>query len=212
MLCKLSEVDVLIQPSARGVWQEIERHLGPFVARRLADPNDVDDVLQNIYVRIQTGVADLRDTERFGPWVYQLARSALADHGRSRARNPLATNCPTVAEEIPAPPSDEEEGTAERELAQYLAVFVAALPSPYREAITLTELQRMSQKDAAEMLGISLSGVKSRVQRGRRQIQEMLQACCDIALDARGRVLSYDRRTDGRVPENCCDEVKDCKC
>lgn len=202
----------MIQPSARGVWQEIERHLRPFVVRRLADPNDVGDVLQEIYVRIQTGVVDLRETERFGPWVYQVARSALADHGRTRARHPLAANAPTVAEEIPAPPSDEEEGTAERELAQYLAVFVAALPSPYREAITLTELQGMTQKDAAEMLGISPSGMKSRVQRGRRQIQEMLQACCDIALDARGRVLSYDRRTDGRVPENCCDDVAKCKC
>lgn len=83
----------------------------------------------------------------------------------------------------------------------------------YREAITLTELQGMTQKDAAEMLGISLSGMKSRVQRGRGQIQEMLQACCNIALDARGRVLSYDRRKDARVPENCCDEIiKDCKC
>ena len=75
-----------------------------------------------------------------------------------------------------------------------MAVFVAALPSPYREAITLTELQGMTQKDAAEMLGISLSGMKSRVQRGRQQISEMLQACCEIALDARGHVVSFDRR------------------
>jgi RNA polymerase sigma-70 factor (ECF subfamily) len=202
----------LIQASARGTWQEIERHLRPFVARRLADPSDLEDVLQDIYVRIQAGIAKLRDTERFGPWVYQLARSALADHGRARARHPLPASVPTEEAEAPMPPSDEEEGRAERDLASYIAVFVAALPSPYRQAITLTELQGMTQKDAAEMLGISLSGMKSRVQRGRQQIQEMLQACCVIALDARGHVLSYDRRTNGEVPENCCDEIKDCKC
>jgi RNA polymerase sigma-70 factor (ECF subfamily) len=201
----------LIQPSARGVWQEIERHLRPFVARRLADPNDVGDVLQDIYVRIQGGVADLRDTERFGPWVYQVARSALIDHLRSRARHPLAANAPPEQADVP-PSSDEQEGNAEQELAQHIAVFVAALPSPFREAITLTELQGMTQKEAAEMLGISLSGMKSRVQRGRRQIQAMLLACCEIALDARGRVLSFDRREDGRVPKNCCAEIKDCKC
>jgi RNA polymerase sigma-70 factor, ECF subfamily len=202
----------LIQPSARGAWQEIERHLRPFVARRLSDPHDQADVMQDIYLRIQAGVADLRATELFGPWVYQVARSAVADHGRSRARHPLPTNAPSDADERSAPPADEEEGSAERELATYIAVFVAALPSPYREAITLTELQGMTQKDAAEMLGISLSGMKSRVQRGRRQIQEMLQACCEIALDARGHVLSYDLRSDGRVPENCCEELKNCKC
>jgi len=202
----------VIQPSARGVWQEIERHLRPFVARCVPEPDDVGDVLQDIYLRIQSGVGELRDTERFGPWVYRLARSALADHGRARLRHPVPTDAPPGEDELPAPPSDAEEGTAERELARYLVVFVAALPAPYRDAITLTELHGMTQKGAADMLGISPSGMKSRVQRGRRQIQEMLQACCDIALDARGHVLSFDRRTDGRVPENCCDEVKDCKC
>jgi RNA polymerase sigma-70 factor (ECF subfamily) len=202
----------LIQPSARGVWQEIERQLRPFVARHVADPNDVGDILQDIYLRIQAGVGELRDTERFGPWVYRLARSALADHGRQRARHPVPTEAATGEDKLPAPPSEEEEGTAERELAQYLVVFVAALPLPYRDAITLTELQGMTQREAAEMLGISLSGMKSRVQRGRRQIQAMLEACCDIALDARGRVLSCDPRTDGRVPENCCDVIKDRKC
>jgi len=202
----------LIQPSARGVWQEIERHLRPFVARRLSDQNDLGDVLHDIYLRIQAGIADLRDTERFGPWVYQVARNALVDHGRSRARHPLPAEVSASVAEFSAPPSDEEEGEAERQLARYMTVFVAALPSPYREAITLTELQGMTQKDAAEMLGISLSGMKSRVQRGRRQIQEMLQECCEIALDARGHVLSYDRRADGKVPENCCEELKNCKC
>jgi RNA polymerase sigma-70 factor (ECF subfamily) len=201
----------VIQPNARGVWVELESQLRPFVARRLDDASDVDDVLQDIYLRIQAGVEALRDTERFGPWVYQVARSALADHGRARARHPLpATAKP--AEDAAAPAGLPAEDDAEQGLARNLAVFVAALPSPYREAVTLTELQGMTQKDAAEMLGLSLSGMKSRVQRGRQQIREMLQACCEIALDARGHVLSYERRADGKMPENCCEEAKKCEC
>jgi RNA polymerase sigma-70 factor (ECF subfamily) len=70
----------------------------------------------------------------------------------------------------------------------------------------------MSQKDAAEMLGISVSGMKSRVQRGRQQIREMLLACCEIALDPRGHVVSYGRRADGKAPDNCCDAIKKCEC
>jgi RNA polymerase sigma-70 factor (ECF subfamily) len=201
----------LISPSARGVWQEIDGHLRPFVARRLADPNDLGDVMQDIYLRIQSGLPSLRDAERFGPWVYRVARSALVDHGRSRQRQRLAVG-EEVAADLPDPIPDEEDGGAERELAKHLAVFVAALSSPFRQAITLTELQGMTQKDAAEMLGISLSGMKSRVQRGRQQIQEMLLACCDIGIDARGRVMSYERRADSVVPANCCDETKGCKC
>ena len=200
----------MIQPNARGAWQELEGQLRPFVARRLGDASDVDDVLQDIYLRIQAGVGTLRDSERFGPWVYQIARSALADHGRSRARQTQPAK--GAAEETLAPSQTADENEAEQGLAQNLAVFVAALPSPYREAVTLTELQGMSQKDAAEMLGISLSGMKSRVQRGRQQMRQMLQSCCEIALDARGHVVSYDRRADGKVPDNCCDALKKCEC
>jgi RNA polymerase sigma-70 factor (ECF subfamily) len=143
---------------------------------------------------------------------WRAARSPITD---GRALATLWRSALRAEPEAPAPSTlapEDGDGSAEQGLAQNIAVFVAALPSPYREAITLTELQGMSQKDAADMLGISLSGMKSRVQRGRQQIREMLQACCEIALDARGRVLSYDRRADGKVPENCCDALKKCDC
>jgi RNA polymerase sigma-70 factor (ECF subfamily) len=201
----------LIDANARGVWAEVEKHLRPFVARRVDDPTDVGDVLQEIYLRVQTGLPDLRDSERFGPWVYRVARNALADHLRSRARHHPegARDAPSEIAEAAVP---DDEPDAERELATYLTTFVAALPTPYREALVLTELQEMNHKDAAQMLGISLPAMKARVRRGRQQIQQMLEACCDIALDARGHVLSYDRRPDGTVPKNCCaDDDKSCK-
>ena len=72
----------------------------------------------------------------------------------------------------------------------------------------------MSQKDAAEMLeNLVSSGMKSRVQRGRQRFARCFRACCEIALDARGHVLSYDRRADGKVPETCCEVAgKKCEC
>lgn len=91
-----------------------------------------------------------------------------------------------------------------RELEAKLRPFVAMLPSPYREALTLVELEGLTQKQAAEMLGISLSGMKSRVQRGRLQLRKGLEDCCHIAQDARGRLVSCEPRPDGRMPDGCC--------
>ncbi|MBK8239755.1 MAG: TauD/TfdA family dioxygenase [Deltaproteobacteria bacterium] len=71
---------------------------------------------------------------------------------------------------------------------------------PYREALTLTELEGLTQREAAEMLGISLSGMKSRVQRGRAQLRRALEVCCDIDVDVRGRVIGYTPRPDGTLP------------
>lgn len=190
----------MIDPAARGTWRDLDVKLRPFIARRVRAASDVDDVLQDVFLRMQRGLAGLREDERFGAWVYQVARSAIADHQRAAQRHPVAEGEPL--EEAAA--VEDDESTVERELASYIAPFVAMLASPYREALTLTELEGLTQKDAALMLGISLSGMKSRVQRGRQQLRKALEDCCHIALDARGRVVACEPRSDGKLPDGCC--------
>ena len=141
--------------------------------------------------------------ERFGPWVYQVARSAIAEHRRQAARHPLAGAAP--AEQAAPDLGDEgDDGAVARELATYIAPFVAMLPSPYREALTLTELEGLTQAEAAERLGVSWSGMKSRVQRGRVQLRAALEACCAIERDVRGKVVGFERRSDAVTPTGCC--------
>lgn len=191
----------MIDPAARGAWRALEAKLRPFVARRVRFEPDVDDVVQDVFLRMQRGLAGLRDDERFGPWVYQVARSAIVDHQRVAAKHRVVAA--DGLEDQPLEPDDDDRAVEEA-LATYLAPFVAALPSPYREALTLVELEGLTQKQAAEMLGVSLSGMKSRVQRGRVQLRRALEACCAIAVDVRGRVVACEPRVDGRLPEGCC--------
>jgi RNA polymerase sigma-70 factor (ECF subfamily) len=191
----------MIDAATRGAWQSLEAKLRPFVARRVHAAVDVDDIVQDVFLRMQRGLGALRDEDRFGPWVYQVARSAIVDHQRRAAKHLVVD--PDEAADVAIDVEDDDRAV-ERELASYIAPFVAMLPSPYREALTLTELEGLTQKQAAEMLGISLSGMKSRVQRGRQQLRGALEDCCHIALDVRGRVVSCEPRPDGKVPESCC--------
>lgn len=181
----------MIGPDARCAHRTLEAQLRPFVARRVS-PADVDDVVQNVFLRLQRGIDGLRDDERFGPWVYQVARSAIADQRRSRARHPLADG--EAPEQATLAPDSAEDVDLACDLANYAAALVATLPSPYREALTLTEIEGQTQKAAAEMMGISLSGMKSRVQRGRQMLRKLLDECCEIALDVRGRVIACEPR------------------
>lgn len=190
----------MIESAARGSWRELEAKLRPFVARRVRSQVDVDDVLQDVFLRMQRGLAGLRDEERFGPWVYQIARSAIVDHQRVAAKFRVVD---ADGREEPLLEDDDACAVGE-ELAGYLAPFVATLPSPYREALTLVELEGLTQSQAAVMLGVSLSGMKSRVQRGRARLRKALEDCCDVALDARGRVVGFEPRPDGRLPDGCC--------
>jgi RNA polymerase sigma-70 factor, ECF subfamily len=201
--CLLRTEGLLVIESAfRGAWRDLEAKLRPFIARRVRSQVDVDDVVQDVLLRVQRGLSELHDDERLGPWVYQVARNAIVDHLRVSAKHRVVDGA--GLEEQPRE-DDASDRAAEEELASYVAPFVAMLPSPYREALTLTELEGLGQKQAAEMLGISLSGMKSRVQRGRVQLRKALEDCCHIAVDVRGRVMAVEPRPDGCLPEGCCD-------
>jgi len=191
----------MIASDARGAWQDLEARLRPYVARRVA-PGDAEDVLQEIFIRIHRGMSALRDGESFGGWVYRIAQSCIADAARARARSPLS-----LVEEPPdvAISLDAESDGLQSELGACVAFFVARLPAPYREAVTLTELEGLTHKDAAEMLGVTLSAMKSRTLRGREKIRDMFEECCRISVDCRGRVTACEPRALESIPPDCRD-------
>jgi RNA polymerase sigma-70 factor (ECF subfamily) len=171
-------------------WQDVAARLRPFIARRVS-PSEIDDVMQDVFVRMQRGLPGLRDEERFTSWLFQIARNSVADHARARARHPL----PNESEgELPAPEREDDDREAAVALAGCVSMFVAQLASPYREAITLVELEGRTTKEAADLVGISVSGMKSRVQRGRAQLRGLFEQCCEIAVDARGKPTDFARR------------------
>jgi len=190
----------VIPAEARGAWRDIEARLRPYIARRVASAAEVDDLVQDILVRVHKGLATLRDDESFGGWVYRIAARALADAAKAHARDPIARGA-EIADLVGG--DGDEAADLQLELGECVALFVARLPSPYREAITLTELQGLTQKEAAEMLGTSLSGMKSRVQRGREKIRGMFEQCCEISVDCRGRVVDCEARDLEQIPEDC---------
>jgi RNA polymerase sigma-70 factor, ECF subfamily len=193
----------MISTEARGAWRDIEARLRPYVARRVASAAEVDDIVQEVLVRVHKGLATLRDEDRFGGWVYRIAARTIADAVKSRARDPIARGADVVDVVEAVDGGADEAADLQLALGECVALFVARLHSPYREAITLTELKGLTQKEAAEMLGTSLSGMKSRVQRGREKIREMFEECCEISVDCRGRVVDCEARDREQVPEDC---------
>lgn len=178
----------MLDASARGAWDLLAERVGAFIARRLPH-EDAEDVRQEVLLKIFKGAPDLNDDARFGPWVYSIARNAVVDRMRSRqlptAELENAPESRTTAQEPDAAP-----------LLDCVAPFVARLPSPYRDALTLTDLRGLTQQEAAEMSGVTLSGMKSRVQRGRRMLREMFEECCQLTVDARGKVIDANRRSE----------------
>lgn len=171
----------------------IAEAIGAFVGRRVRRPEDAEDVTQEALLRLYRSAERLRDERALEGWMYQIARSAIIDHQRRSGARPEAADADdleTLADE-PAP-----EPRAEEELATCLAPLLARVPDDYRQALELTDLAGMSQTQAAAQLGLSVSGMKSRVQRGRRLLRAEVGRCCRVELDARGALADASIRDD----------------
>jgi RNA polymerase sigma-70 factor (ECF subfamily) len=176
-------------------WRELRARLGAFVGRRVGNPEDAEDVVQDVFVRMQRNIDALTSADRLDAWAFRIARNAVADHYRSRGRRDLTGEAASKAMEGLGADAAEPTSDARAEMAHCIAPMVRGLPDTYRRAIELTELEGMSQA-AAERLGLSVPGAKSRVQRGRARLQAMLLRCCQIETDRRGRVVAFETRED----------------
>jgi RNA polymerase sigma-70 factor (ECF subfamily) len=164
-------------------WQVLRQDLFRFVRRRVHHEADAEDIVQEVFLRAGKHIDALRDHERLSAWLYRIARNAIIDHHR---RGPA----PSPDE----PPPPDLENPSAQELSWCLAAFVHALDEPYRAALILTELQGLTQAEAAALEGVPLSTMKSRVQRGRRKLRQQVEACCEVALDRRNTIQSYQVR------------------
>ena len=175
------------------LWDAFAPPLRAFLARRVPAGVEPEDLLQEVFLRVVKHLDSLRSTERPEAWLFQIARNALRDSLRARQRKDGRTDPLEVD-----PPADADPAAvrgSEEELAPCLTPMIGRLAEPYRTAIELTSLQGLTQAEAARRAGISLSGMKSRVQRGREQLRQMLVRCCEIDVDVRGGVSDFHLRS-----------------
>ena len=170
------------------IWNDYAARLRAFIRGRLDDKAEADDVLQEVFLRIHTGLCCKEAATRLEGWIYRVTRNLIAD--RYRRRRPLEE----LPDDLSAPARDPVDGDPRTRLAFSLRRTIDELPSPYREALVATEYEGLSQRQLAEREGISLSGAKSRVQRAREKLRELLLACCHFELDRLGRIVDYHRR------------------
>ncbi|WP_214370741.1 sigma-70 family RNA polymerase sigma factor [Pseudonocardia sp. H11422] len=182
--------------TVQDVWQELGASLQDFVRRRIADPDQAGDVVGDIMLRIHQHLDRLDDPGKVTSWVFRIARNAVIDHYRRTARHPERLGIDPradVADPVDSRLDDlDDQDDARAELAGWVQPLLAALPPVYRRALELTDLEGHTQAEAARLEGISVSGMKSRVQRGRHQFAELLEECCRVSLDARGSVVDYE--------------------
>ena len=182
--------------STEAVWAELHASIRGFVAGRVRQQADVDDVVQRVFLQVHRALPMLRETDKLHAWVYQTTRRAIADFYRTPSQNrEVATGTvEDIANEVAASDSPDDEA-ATRELSTCLRPLMRGLTAADRQALQMVEFDGVTQVEAAARLGLSVSGMKSRVQRARSHLRSALHDCCRIAVDRRGGVISYEGKS-----------------
>lgn len=190
----------MMRAATEEIFAAFHRRLRAFVSRRVRNPADVDDVLQETFLRIHRHLGAVRSSDRLAAWVFQIARNTLIDHYRRGVdgRGILEAELPEEIGETDAEGPDDLE-----QVAACLVPMISSLPPADRLAVQMTEIDGLTQRQASRRAAVGLSGMKSRVQRARRKLKAMLLECCRFELDRRGGIVEYAPRSTACGPCGC---------
>ncbi len=178
------------------IYADFHTRLRRFIVGRVPDADTADDILQDVYLRIHAHIGDLRDSRRLESWIYQITRNAISDfYRRSRPQEELS-------ELLAAPEPDS--ASAMQDLAHSVGALLDCLPDTYRQALTLTDIEGLTQVELARRLGLSVSGAKSRVQRAREKLRAAFLDCCHFEFDRLGMVVDYHPKCDQCAAADAC--------
>jgi RNA polymerase sigma-70 factor (ECF subfamily) len=168
-------------------WRASSARLRGFFARRVGE-NDADDLVQETFLRVHEHLDALVEAPSLAAWVGRIARNVLADHAR---RGASATASVSEPDELVAAAPEPD---LERTVAGWLDGHISELDPADAALLRRVDLEGASQTALAAELGLTPSGLKSRVQRARARLRERLEACCRFDFDARGGIRDYEKR------------------
>jgi RNA polymerase sigma-70 factor (ECF subfamily) len=147
-----------------------------FLYRLAPKWNDLDDLAQEVFVKVYHSVKHLRDRGQFKTWLHQIAVRVYVDEYRRRKKTKERFVSDEHILETQADPQATPDQQLERaELHRRLQEVIAQLPDEFRLAIVLREIQDLSYEEIAKTLNCSIGTVRSRIFRGRQLLQQMLK-------------------------------------
>ena len=168
------------------IWIDLHQELKNFIFSKIKNKDKSEDILQDVFLKIQLNIHKLLDSSKLTPWVYQITRNAVADHFRS-------VNVEVHIDEFDFAEQENDEPLY-YSLSNCINQKISKLPEKYKQAILLTYFDNYSQIKLAEKLAISYSGAKTRVQRGRDKLNDLIKDCENVVTDNEGKFVEYNSR------------------
>ncbi len=173
-------------------FHQFQARLLRYISKRIGDEGAAQDVLQEVFLRATRHAETLKQARTPLAWLYTFTNSAIIDFHRTSSRTPQGNDAAFAT--LVAPNAEEIEG-----LARCLTPLIAALPDPYKAALTFTDLEGGRQVDYARQYHLKPSTARAHVQRGRTRLRAMVHGGCHVGLDQGDHITTLHPKQPG-----CC--------
>jgi RNA polymerase sigma factor (sigma-70 family) len=159
------------------------KRLGSFIRRRVPDPGDAEDILQDVFSELVESVRMVRPIEQVGAWLFQVARNRIIDRFRRRSAQPAQVPADLdgedgvagLAELLPSPQAGPDAQYARRLLVEELDAALEELPPEQRDVFVAHELEGKSFRELAAQTGLNVNTLLSRKRYAVRHLRDRLQ-------------------------------------
>ena len=191
----------------RKIYDEYYQRIVQYL-RRIVGPNDAEDIAQDVFDKINSGLGGFQGKSKLSTWIYRIATNTMIDRLRSAAYKHATVN--SAIEDAADPkaqgvwgnqkPPATDQVVIRKEMSECVNEFIDNLPPDYKTVIVLSELEGLAIKEIAEILGISVNNAKTRLHRARAKLKAALNEGCDFYHDERN-TLACDLKQGQILPK-----------
>lgn len=165
--------------STSHIWSSFSNYIRAFVAKRVSNSTDVDDIMQDVFLKVHLNLSSIKKEGRLQSWLFSITRNVIHDFYRKQSKRGEQELNFDIA-------MDDED--AFDQLKDCLRPFIDKLPAKYKRPLYLSDVKGIKQKDVARLMKLSESATKSRVQRAREMVKSNFIDCCKFEVGEDGKL------------------------
>lgn len=165
------------------LWQQYQTALKGFLHAKVANNQDVEDILQEVLLKTHQNLSSVHDQTSIKSWLFQIANNTIIDFYRRRH---VKKRHEENVEWYDEPSKDLIDS-----FTPCLEPFINQLLPAQRQLLRAIELEGVTQKDFAEQHDIKYSTLKSRVKKARASLMAQFDNCCSFSVDSRGNIIDF---------------------
>ncbi|CAM1369176.1 RNA polymerase sigma-70 factor, ECF subfamily [Tenacibaculum sediminilitoris] len=173
------------------IWNTHEGHLRNFIKTKIDNETMVDDLLQEVGIKLLDNLKRKTTIHNYKTWLFQVTRNTIADYYRTNKKRFEVSNYQTITK-------NNSENSCVCDLSGF--IIQTYLPEKYSKPLYLSDVEQIPQQEVANMLNLSLTATKSRIQRGRKKLQETVSNCVNIFYNNKGQIYDFQLKESCELP------------